>query len=79
MNDNKKRAASCENRPDERRSGHKDFQSFALPTELWHHHYLQYFWSLYACFLNCDAKVVLLFYSSKLFKKKTFIFTSFNR
>ena len=27
-----KRAASYENRPD------KDFQSFALPTELWHHH-----------------------------------------
>ena len=20
--------------------GHKDFQSFALPTELWHHHFL---------------------------------------
>ena len=40
-----KRAASYENRPDERRSGttrnrtgDKDFQSFALPTELWHHH-----------------------------------------
>ena len=39
--------------------GHKDFQSFALPTELWHHH-----------FLFADAKVDIYFESPKFFQKK---------
>ena len=38
--------------------GHKDFQSFALPTELWHHH-----------FLFADAKVDIIFESPKFFQK----------
>ena len=38
--------------------GHKDFQSFALPTELWHHH-----------FLFADAKVDIYFESPKFFQK----------
>ena len=28
----------------ESNQGHKDFQSFALPTELWHHHRLKPVW-----------------------------------
>ena len=28
----------------ESNQGHKDFQSFALPTELWHHHRLKLVW-----------------------------------
>ena len=36
--------------------GHKDFQSFALPTELWHH-----------CFSFAVAKVVKLFKSANYF------------
>ena len=42
--------------------GHKDFQSFALPTELWH--------QLYETNEDCSfasAKVVLLFRSTKFF------------
>ncbi len=35
--------------------GHKDFQSFALPTELWHHRFL----------LVCGAKVGLVFEMTK--------------
>ena len=46
--------------------GHKDFQSFALPTELWHHH-----------FLFAVAKVELIFDISKYFRKKMYYF-SFN-
>ena len=36
--------------------GHKDFQSFALPTELWHHH-----------FLIADAKVRVFYDTAKCF------------
>ena len=36
--------------------GHKDFQSFALPTELWHHH-----------FLFAGAKVDDIFQTTKCF------------
>ena len=43
--------------------GHKDFQSFALPTELWHHH-----------FLIASAKVETFFETSKYFGRKLFIF-----
>ena len=39
--------------------GHKDFQSFALPTELWHH-----------CFLFADAKVEVYFETTKCFDGK---------
>ena len=39
--------------------GHKDFQSFALPTELWHHH-----------FLFAVAKVGSFFDTAKYFIKK---------
>ncbi len=39
--------------------GHKDFQSFALPTELWHHH-----------FLFAVAKVGSFFDTAKHFIKK---------
>ena len=28
----------------ESNQGHKDFQSFALPSELWHHHRLKLVW-----------------------------------
>ena len=41
--------------------GHKDFQSFALPTELWYH-----------CFLIAFAKVMLFYLSSKLFVNNLF-------
>ena len=43
--------------------GHKDFQSFALPTELWHHH-----------FLIADAKVEFIFDIAKYFRKKMLLF-----
>ena len=43
--------------------GHKDFQSFALPTELWHHH-----------LLIAIAKVETFFESSKYFREKMLIF-----
>ncbi len=36
--------------------GHKDFQSFALPTELWHLSFV-----LLSLFLDCDAKVRIIF------------------
>ena len=39
--------------------GHKDFQSFALPTELWHHH-----------FLFAGAKVGIFFCIGKFFLEK---------
>ncbi len=39
--------------------GHKDFQSFALPTELWHHH-----------FLFAGAKVGFFFGIGKFLPKK---------
>lgn len=43
--------------------GHKDFQSFALPTELWHHRYLQ---SIFVAFvllsqLRCKGSTFILF------------------
>ena len=41
--------------------GHKDFQSFALPTELWYH-----------CFLIAFAKVMLFYLSAKLFANNLF-------
>ena len=41
--------------------GHKDFQSFALPTELWYH-----------CFLIAFAKVMFFYLSSKLFVNNLF-------
>ena len=44
--------------------GHKDFQSFALPTELWHHH-----------FLIAGAKIELIFDIAKYFRKKMLYFS----
>ena len=41
--------------------GHKDFQSFALPTELWHHR------------LICECKVSKFFYSMQVFTNKNII------
>ena len=38
--------------------GHKDFQSFALPTELWHH-----------CFFVFGCKGREIFYITKCFKE----------
>ncbi len=32
--------------------GHKDFQSFALPTELWHRHFFNLRLQRYAIFYN---------------------------
>ena len=46
-------------RHQESNRGHKDFQSFALPTELWHH-----------CFLFADAKVEVYFETTKCFDGK---------
>ena len=46
--------------------GHKDFQSFALPTELWHH-----------CFSFAVAKVCILFISANFFSKKCSFWTFF--
>ena len=40
--------------------GHKDFQSFALPTELWHQHYVANI---------AGAKVRLIFDTCKFFAK----------
>ena len=50
--------------------GHKDFQSFALPTELWHHRYLQ---SIFVAFvllsqLRCKGSTFILFL--QVFQKK---------
>ena len=42
--------------------GHKDFQSFALPTELWHHLFF---------FVLASAKVVLFFILPNIFSKKS--------
>ena len=39
--------------------GHKDFQSFALPTELWHR-----------CFCLTGAKVDIIYYSPNNLTKK---------
>jgi hypothetical protein len=39
--------------------GHKDFQSFALPTELWHHY-----------LLKCGCKDTEFFYVRKFFIQK---------
>ena len=44
--------------------GHKDFQSFALPTELWHHH-----------FLFASAKVRPFFDNAKFFERKNDYFS----
>ena len=35
--------------------GHKDFQSFALPTELWHHRYVFAFGGV-SPFLRCKGR-----------------------
>ena len=43
--------------------GHKDFQSFALPTELWHHH-----------FLFAVAKVETFYDTAKYFGEKNELF-----
>ena len=45
--------------------GHKDFQSFALPTELWHH-------TLTDDFSFAGAKVQQLFGSTKFLSEKLF-------
>ena len=45
--------------------GHKDFQSFALPTELWHHHYVL---SEQYCFSIAVAKLVGFSYSANNIK-----------
>ena len=43
--------------------GHKDFQSFALPTELWHQH-------LYSAYLiQASAKVTIFFVSANFYPK----------
>ena len=44
--------------------GHKDFQSFALPTELWHHRYVAILCS------DCECKGSVIFLICKLFLKK---------
>ena len=46
--------------------GHKDFQSFALPTELWHH-----------CCSFASAKVARIFESTKFSNKKISLFCIF--
>ena len=46
--------------------GHKDFQSFALPTELWHH-----------CCSFASAKVARIFESTKFSRKKIALFCDF--
>ena len=49
--------------------GHKDFQSFALPTELWHHHvFLPYTTGAAApSSVKASAKVVFFICSRKFF------------
>ena len=44
--------------------GHKDFQSFALPTELWHHRICN------ALFSIASAKVDIFFYPPNYIQKK---------
>ena len=44
--------------------GHKDFQSFALPTELWHHRVCN------ALFSIASAKVDIFFYPPNYIQKK---------
>ena len=46
--------------------GHKDFQSFALPTELWHR-----------CFSFAGAKVLTIFESTKSFDWKCYYFNNY--
>ena len=41
--------------------GHKDFQSFALPTELWHHFAM----GLYRCFSITGANVEFFYLPAK--------------
>ena len=48
----------------ESNQGHKDFQSFALPTELWHHFY---FWTSVLFVWDCKGRH--FFITSKLFCK----------
>ena len=50
---------SCKWCHQESNRGHKDFQSFALPTELWHHH-----------FLFAGANVGSIFQTAKHFNEK---------
>ena len=57
--------------------GHKDFQSFALPTELWHHSYM--FQTLYRCFSFAVAKVRRFFNLPNVFMKKVHFFLNFCR
>ena len=45
--------------------GHKDFQSFALPTELWHHHVV-----LYIVVSITGAKVDIIFNLANVLKEK---------
>ena len=48
--------------------GHKDFQSFALPTELWHLSCMFcFFASGCRCFPFASAKLGIIFYSCKYF------------
>ena len=55
--------------------GHKDFQSFALPTELWHHHvFLPYTTGAAApSSVKASAKVVFFICSRKFFRRKMLI------
>ena len=55
--------------------GHKDFQSFALPTELWHHHiFLPYTQEhLRLSSVKASAKVVFFICSRKFFRRKMLI------
>ena len=46
----------------ESNQGHKDFQSFALPTELWHHR----FWDCKCRIIFWTTKINLSFFSSSL-------------
>ena len=48
----------------ESNQGHKDFQSFALPTELWHHFL---FWTCVLFVWDCKGRH--FFFTSKLFCK----------
>ena len=46
--------------------GHKDFQSFALPTELWHLPF-NFFCFAWGLFPVCDAKLGIISDSAKCF------------
>ena len=64
--DNLSRSRWCHQ---ESNRGHKDFQSFALPTELWHHRFalLRCFSSALSLSPVCECKGTAFFVTAKLF------------